>query len=209
MKRDDARQQIMDMLGWSKSPEVSLKVDATLRFIQNELETEATLPFFLRKEDTEQVTNVNDNIIPRPNDFIRLWNEDPIRIVAGDGSITKLVQGPQSVLRLRFNGSSMPGGFTEVGEDFLMYPVPMDTYPLIFTYYANDDVLWANTENKWLKYLPGLLIGRVGFIIATGMRDPTAQQIFGGLAAAGTEKLNQMSTAQDESSGKPVIGGED
>jgi len=206
MTRDEARQQIQDMLGFRK--DLIDPIERSLRFAQNELESEATLPWFLRKVDVSLSTSIGSDVLPRPNDYIRLWHEDPISLLVGE-SIVKLVSGPLTLLRNRFTGYESPKGYAEIGEVFQMYPVPTDVYPVTFTYYAKDVALTANVENLWLKYLPGLMIGRAGFIVASSIRDQNAQTLFGAMAAAGTEKLNQMSTAQDEDGGKPVIGGED
>lgn len=213
MTRNEARQQVLDLLGWNASPTVSLKVDAALRFVQNELESEATLPFFLRKVDDTLVTIAGENIIARPDDFIRLWDDDPFSLIftndTGGLANVPLEKGSQRSLRQKFNGNEFPMGYSEVGEEFQLYPVPTQVYPLIITYYARDRKLDTDIENLWLKYLPGLMIGRAGFIVSAGMHDAVAQPLFGAMAAAGTEKLAQMSTAQDEAGSRPVIGGDD
>lgn len=206
MKRDEARQQIQDMLGFRK--DLVDPIERSLRFAQNELESEATLPWFLKKVNTSLSTVIDTAEVIRPDDYIRLWHEDPISILV-ETSTVRLVSGPQTALRSRYTGYSSPKGYSEIGETFLLYPIPTVVYPLTITYYAKDDELKTNIENLWLKYLPGLMIGRAGFLVASSIRDQNAQTLFGAMAAAGTEKLNQMSTAQDEDGGKPVIGGED
>ena len=211
MTRDEARKQIQDMLG--HRGDLVDDIERAFRFVQGELESEATLPFFLRKVDDTFVTIAGDNIIERPDDYIRLWDEDPFSIIFTneDGAQynVPLKKGSQRYLRQRFTGETFPMGFSEVGTQLQLFPVPTQEYPLIISYYANDTPLVANIENNWLKYLPGLMIGRAGFIVATGIRDQNAQTLFGGLAAAGTEKLAQMTTAQDEAGSRPVIGGDD
>lgn len=206
MLRDEARKQVQDILG-HRSDLVD-DIERAFRFVQNELESEATLPWFLRKTDASLLTTVNVAMIPKPADYIRLWNEDPI-ILSFNNADYHLVSGPVSALRARFIGDTNPRGYAEIGDIFTLYPTPMNIYAITYVYYANDDILNANTENKWLKNLPGLMIGRAGFIVASGIRDQNAQQIFGAMAAAGTEKLSAMSTAQDEDGAKPIIGGED
>ena len=206
MTRDEARKQIQDMLG--HRADLIENIDRTFRFVQEELESEATLPFFLRVVDASLSTTIGENIIPRPQDFIRFWDDDPFSLIF-EGKNFPLVKGSQKALRERFTGATTPIGFSEVGEEFQIFPVPTAVYPIIMSYYGHDQVLSNNIENKWLKYLSGLMIGRTGFIVATGIRDKDAQAFFGALAAAGTEKLNQMSTAQDEAGARWIIGGED
>jgi len=208
MTRDEARQQIQDMLGHNVNPTVATKIDAAFRFVQNELESEATLPFFLQKVDDSLSTVIDENIIERPSDFIRFYGEDPFSLII-EGENFPLKKGSAKYIRQRYTGETFPMGFSEIGEEFQIFPVPTAEYSLILSYYAKEKVLLTNIENKWLKYLPGLMIGRAGFIVATGLRDTAAQQLFGALAAAGTEKLHQMSTAQEESGARLVIGGED
>lgn len=208
MTRNEARAQIQRMLGHNVSPTVASHIDDTFIFVQDELESEATLPFFLRKVDDTLVTVAGENLISYPNDFIRLWHEDPISMVFESRNFP-LKLGSAKYLRERYTDGTSPMGFTEIGGEFQLFPTPTAVYPLIITYYAKDRKLDGNVENGWLRNLPGLMIGRCGLLIATGLRDPEAQKLFGALAAAGTEKLNQQSTAQDESGGKRIIGGED
>lgn len=208
MLRDEARKQIQDMLGHRSN--LIDECERAFRFVQEELESEATLPWFLRKVDASLLTSISSAVLPKPADYIRLWHEDPIVLLVGTDNV-RLVSGSTSALRARFSsgGYLAPQGYSEIGENFSLYPIPTAIYPVTFTYYAKEPVLATNIENKWLKYLSGLMIGRAGFIVASGIRDQAATQLFGAMAAAGTEKLNAMSTAQDEDGGKPIIGGED
>lgn len=212
MTRDEARKQIQDMLGHRK--DLVDDIERALRFVQEELESEATLPFFLRVVDDSLSTTADENIIQRPQDFIRFWDDDPFSLIFTDesgGAATNfpLKKGSQKYLREAFSGETRTMGYSEVGEEFQLFPTPTDAWPLVISYYGKDRVLDSNIENKWLRYLSGLMIGRAGFIVATGIRDKDAQAFFGALAAAGTEKLNQMSTAQDEAGGRWIMGGED
>lgn len=211
MTRDEARQQIQDMLG-HRSDLVN-DIERAFRYVQNSLESAATLPFFLRKVDDTFVTVAGENIIERPDDYIRLWDEDPFSLIftneSGAMKNVSLKKASQRALRQQYSSALYPMGFSEVGIQFQLFPVPTQEYPLIISYYAKDTPLVANIENMWLANLPDLMIGRAGFIVATGIRDQNAQTLFGGLAAAGTEQLAGMSTAQDEAGSRPVIGGDD
>lgn len=206
MTRNEARQQVQDMLG--HRGDLVEKIEAAFRFVQNELETEATLPWFLKKVDDTFTTAIGENLIQKPEDFIRFADHDPMSQII-NGVNFPIVKGDLKKLREKYTGFTRSMGFAEFPDEFQLVPAATAEYPLILTYYANDDKLQTNIENRWLAHLPGLMIGRAGFIIATGIRDQAAQQLFGALAAAGTEKLAQMSTAQEEAGGRLIIGGED
>lgn len=213
MTRDEMVDRINFLLGHRKGDQAVQDARAALKMVQQQMETEATLPYFLRKTDTSKRTSIGGNIIDRPDDFIRLWHEDPISLLIGqsDGTTVtqSLVAGSPGALRARFPGSTFPMGYAEIGRQFQFFPAAQAVYTIVFTYYAHDRKLDTNIENMWGEELSELMIGRAGFFVASGIRDQGAQQIFGALAAAGTEKLSGMSTAQDESTGKPIIGGDD
>lgn len=206
MNRDAARTQIQQQLG-HRTDLVSV-IEVALRNVQQELESDATLPWFLRVFSDPFTTTIGSNVISKPDDFIREWDEDPLLLFVGNESFALEKDSP-SYLRRRYYEATRPMGYSELEDSFIIYPTPVAVYTMQMSYYGRDTVLNANIENKWLKYMPMLMIGRAGFVVASGVRDAKAQEIFGAMAKAGMEKMLSTTTAHDESGKRRVIGGED
>jgi len=164
---------------------------------------------FLRVPYTGLATVANVRTIPVPADFIREWDEDQMSIATSDGSIQSLVKDELGFLRIRFPDTGSPQNYALVNDLFYFFPLPDQVYPISGTYYANDAILSTNIENKWLLHLSELIIGKAGFLLASGLRDKDALQIFAAMSQAGGMKLANMTTANDAAGAKPVMGGED
>lgn len=210
MTRDEAVAQIQLMLGFRTS--LATQIQTQLIIEQSKLESDATLPWFLRKNGTVIHTSPGDPFIPKPADFIREWDEDPLYMIFesdGEAYNVPLVKDSEAFLRARYNGDESPRGYVEFATQWKLVPTPTQDFSVNYSYYAKEPVLSSNIENNWLKFNHEVLIGRAGMIIATGLRDKAAMEVLGAMAAAGTEKLNSQSTAQDEAGARRVIGGED
>lgn len=211
MTRDQAVAQMKLMLGFRQT--LTTECVTQLQLTQEQLETDATLPWFLKKNAASAILTVpGDPYIAKPPDFIREWDEDPFYLVFEneDGVYNvNLVKDSESFLRARYSDREAPAGYVEFADKWKLVPTPTLEYTINYSYYGRGLPLTTNIENVWLKHNSDIMIGRAGLIIATGLRDKTAMEIFGALAAAGTEKLNSASTAQDEAGARRVIGGED
>jgi hypothetical protein len=58
-------------------------------------------------------------------------------------------------------------------------------YTLTWNYFAEDQILTTDIENKWLREAPEWLIGEAGYRISKDARDPDAIQLFDGLRTQG------------------------
>ena len=210
MLRDFAVAQIKLILGFRKT--LDSEIVTQLQLVQDDQESSGTLPWFLKKNAIGIHTNPGDPFIDKPVDFIREWDEDPLYLIYTntEGSYRQnLVKDSESYLTARYSSDEAPAGYVEFEDQWKLIPTPTVDLTVNLSYYAKDVPLTSNIENKWLRYLPYLLIGQAGFTIATGLRDKAATEIFGAHAKAGLEKLLQQSTAQDEAGARRIIGGED
>jgi len=210
MTRDEAVAQIKLLLGFRKTLDTTIVEQ--MKNVQSQLESDATLPWFLRRNSVGIATSPGNPFINKPVDFIREWDEDPLYLVYTntEGNYrVNLIKDSESYLTARYAMAEAPAGYAEIGEQWKLIPTPVEILTVYLSYYARALSLNTNIENAWLKYNSDIIIGRTGLLIATGLRDKAAMEVFGALAAAGTEKINQQSTAQDEAGTRRIIGGED
>lgn len=211
MLRDIAIARVKQMLGFKQNLDAEI-LQAMLE-IQEQIEVEPELPWFLRFVDDTLVTVINDHKLTVPVSFIRDAEED-FRVTDADGESHSLVRDTKGYLSIRYQDTNgieegVPKKYALIDRIWYFYPRPDAAYALSTTYYKKDDTLATNIENKWLKYLPEILIARSGLLLASGLRDMKGIELFNGLNTFATAKLNQMTTADDQAGKKPVIGGED
>lgn len=211
MLRDIAVARVKQMLGFKQNLDAEI-VQAMLE-VQDQIEVEPELPWFLRFVDDTLVTVIDNHQLAVPASFIRDAEED-FRVTDAEGESSSLVRDTKGYLSIRYqdmNGieEGVPKKYALINRVWWFYPRPDAAYVLSNTYYKKDDTLATNIENKWLKYLPEILIARSGLMIAGALRDPKGIELFNGLNSFATAKLHQMTTADDQAGKKPVIGGED
>ncbi len=183
-----------------------------LQDAQNRLEQGVTLPtggvflpWFLQTEIGMAVTDIGEERIPLPTDpkFLReaegdaLWyyNAEP-----DDESErwTVLEKNDLDYLRGALSGSGAPKGYALDGTYLRILPTPDQIYTLKMLYYGADEVLGgSDTENKWLKYAPYLLIADAGREIAVASRDNTATQYFEQLFQREVQRLWAVGEARE------------
>lgn len=214
MTRDQISDQIKIGLGFKAGTVLDSTIVAQIQIAQSMLEKEAELPDFLKKAYSGLTTVVNTQTLNVPNDFLKEFSEDQLFARDPDSNAeTPIVSEEQGEARLRFPINDVPGVpklYSIVNGIFYFYPTPDKAYSLQGTYYAADQVLAnGSDEFKWAKNLPEALIGKAGFVIASGLRDVNAMQVFAGQLGRATQKLNEGNTERDAAGSKPVIGGED
>lgn len=213
MIRDIAVARVKQMLGFKKNLDAEI-VQAMIEQ-QQDLERSSELPFFLRKKYSAFVTAVGTQSVSAPADFIREWDDDVLAIIATDGTtswVQELKKDDDNYLRLRWpvtDGNGLPVSYSRLDKTFYFYPTPDKIYTLDGSYYAKDQDLSTNIENKWLRDLPFILVARAGLFLAAGLHDDKALASFGALNDIMTAKLHIMTVADDAAGAKPVIGGED
>lgn len=214
MTRDEAVAQIQRLLGQNTSATITTQIEETLRFVQNELEHDPELPFFLKQETLTLTTTANVERLTPPAGFLRIWDEDALYIQELDSSPvtwTPLDKDEPRYLRVNTQegGTGQPEAYAWDGTDFILFPTPDDVYTLRCIYYKADTVLSSNITNLWLTHLPYLMIGKAGTIVAASLRDQGAMTLFDQFVMRETPKLNNMTVDRDQSGRKPVVGGPD
>lgn len=209
MLRDVAVARVKQLLGFRLDQDANI-VQA-MQEVQAELEREPELPDFLRVTYTGLVTAANTRTVPVPNDFIREWEQDQMTVTDADGGVHEVVKDELGYNRIRYTDPSVgvPAKYSLVNKQFYFFPMPDQVYALDGTYYAHDQVLTSNIENKWLSEIPEILIGGAGVLLAAGLRDKDAIQLFASIYSGARTKVGMVQAANDQAGSKPVMGGED
>ena len=210
MIRDDAIARVRRGLGYDNRLNVSLIIDA-LKDAQNEVEQRSMLPWFLQSEISSIFTIVGEERIPTPVDFI-------LEIEAGalwvyDDSLSQpwieLKKDDPIDLRTRFTEPGQPEFYAISDGYFRLFPTPDAEYTLKMIYYKQDVPLDSNIENKWLKYVPYLIIGLAGALLASQRFNDRAKATFEGWAQLADTKLDSLIEAREHAQRRYVMGGED
>jgi hypothetical protein len=132
-------------------------------------------PWFLITELATEITEINEQRVPEPNDFIIEVEEQALWVQNTAGKWKKLTKGAEDDLQLKWgDAEGLPQNYAFVGSVFIMYPIPDAMYPLRMRYAAAQGSLATNIENGWTKYAGDLLIAEVGAAIAAQtMQNPT------------------------------------
>lgn len=206
MLRDVAVARVQIILGFRTDQDANI-VQAMQEF-QEELERNPELPSFLRKPYVGLATAAAVQTVNVPNDFLREWEQDQMNVATTDGP-QSVVKDELGYLRIRYKDSGTPQKYALVDGQFYFFPLPDQVYALSGTYYAKDAILSTNIENKWLKYIPEILIAGSGIALASGLRDQNALQLFAAMQQMAQAKLVSMQVADDAAGAKPIMGGED
>lgn len=212
MTRDEMVSRMKIILGFKTGTAFDADLATQLQSCQVELEQEAELPDFLKASYTGLVTVADVKTVAVPADFIREFDDDQLFVRNTDNEETPVVADQEGFLRIRYpitDDPATPKGYAIVNNEFRFYPTPDAVYTIQGTYYAKDTTLSSGSStNKWSVLLPEILIGKAGFIIASGLRDQNAMQHFAGMLGRATQKLNERNTANEAAGSKPVMGGE-
>ena len=215
MTRDEAVTQITDILGFNSSSTVVTKAQNALMFVQNELEHDAELPYFLKEEVTNLTCTASNERMATPAGFIRIWDEDALYVQElNSDPVTWVPLDKDEPRYLRVNtqedGEAQPTSYAWPGQsEFMLFPTPDQVYTFRLIYYKADAVLSSNITNKGLTHLPYLMIGKAGVILAASLRDQGALSIFTTFIQNELPKLNSLTTDRDQSGRKLVVGGPD
>lgn len=174
------------------------------------------LPWFLRSEQAEALTEINEQRVPVPSDFLReiddevgLWyyNADAD---TEDEQWTRLEKNGLDFLRVNLPGTGSPKGYCLDGVYFRIFPTPDAVYSLKMIYYAADATLTdADGTNKWLTYAPYLFIGEAGYEIAASTRDDKAVAYFEKLRMQEIQRLWATTEARSQDERMLTMGGDD
>jgi hypothetical protein len=215
MLRDDAVGIVQTMMGFRT--DLAPTIVTMFQFVQTMLETGPPKPWFLLSEDSLVQTTIGDERVEVPADFLEEHNELPFRYRPIDYPTEDEVllrKDDYSILKQNFAPSTIspgsqqiPQAYAKVGKYFRIFPLPDANYMLRLIYYAKDVVLTTNITNQWLTFVPDLMIGKAGKLVATGARDAGAWASFDEMEKAGMATLVRANTAQDVANTTPQMGG--
>lgn len=185
MLRSDAVTLIQQQLGFRSDLEDAIVTN--LKRAQEMLENGPTKPWFLVSEDSYIDTTATEPRLPLPTDFLQETDTAVLRYVPAtltDGEVD-LKKDDFDVLRKNFFNqltgtikTGPPEAYALQGSYFWLFPVPDAEYRIRQVYYKRDTTLSSDVENGWLKWVPFLLIGKAGGMIASALRDAAAVGIF-------------------------------
>jgi hypothetical protein len=216
MTRDEGVARIKEQLGFRTTLDSSIVNQLILAQVL--LEANHPLPWFLVSEDSYTVTDIGDERVSIPLDFLAETDEAVFKyvpdVVSGDNPEVDLVKDDYDTLRINYRDDSTgltkvgpPEAYALLGNYFRIFPTPDALYTLKTIYYAKDTTLDTNVENKWLKYAPMLILGRAGKFIAGPLRDTAAMQIFGEWEQIGQTSLIRRDTDRDLANRSLQMGG--
>jgi hypothetical protein len=212
MNRGEISSRIKIKLGFKLGTGLDADINSQIQQAQKELEEEPELPWFLKKAYSGLSTVALTQTVSVPADFLRELDDDQLFVRDTSSNETAVVADQQGFLRQRYPISDDPGtpkGYSIVNGVFYFYPIPDAVYSIQGTYFASDTTLAADGDtNKWSFHLPEILIGKAGYVIASGLRDQMAMQDFAGVYGRAVQKLNEKNTADEAAGSKPVAGGE-
>jgi hypothetical protein len=211
MLRSQAVARAQRILGFTTAHETALIEQ--LQDAQQEFEQDAELPWFLRREISSVSTTIDEERVQVPPDFLREVEEDALYYfdpAADDADkYTTLVKEELAFLRGDLPGTGSPSHYALDGIYFRVFPTPDEVYTLKMIYYAKDALLTTDIENDWLKYLPTLMIGRAGQVVAASTRNPEAVVEFKRLESLGLGLLIRGNVARAAAGRTYVMGGKD
>lgn len=220
MKQSDIISLVQRRLGFRK--DLANVILSELQAAQIRLEAGVTVPtggiffpWFLQTEINSIYTVVGEERILLPEDFICEIEGDALYVYDGNAD-----PGCQWIpLRkddLAFNRKAAPGTgdkpsvYTIDGTYFRILPVPSAVSRLKLLFMGRDAVLTdADSENKWLKWAPFLLMGEAGRETGYSSRDKDAMLYFENMAQKEVGRLWAMTEAREHANRSYVMGGED
>ena len=195
------------------------------------------LPWFLRTEVTTIQTQINEERVPLPPDFLREYEEDALYWFnpTADPTIFQNQWIPLFKDDIQYNRKKYgaiqglppaspsdttaasewfewgPKAYSLDGNYFRIFPLPQQVYTLKMIYYARDEALtWPiDSENKWLAHAPEVMIGEAGWQIAATARDDNRMQYFQMIRDEGVARLFVYTEGQQHENRTYQMGRED
>jgi hypothetical protein len=215
MTRDDAVEIIQQQLGFRT--DLSSTIVTNLQLAQTVLESGPTKPWFLISEDNYITTDVDEQRIVLPSDFLQETDQAVLRYVPDDltaSAEVDLKKDDYDALRKAYLDTDTgtieegaPEAYALLGEYFRIFPTPDDVYTLHMVYYKSDTVLDTDVTNGWLTHAPYLLIGKAGWQVAMALRDIGAAAAFKQMEQEGRLLLASQTYDREFSNRDMQIGG--
>lgn len=208
MTRDEAVSLIQQQLSFRTDQ--STNVVTYLQLAQQTLEKSPALPWWLKSERSTIATTSGEQRIQVPSDFLREDDDSQLAYIptSTDSDIVHLKKDSVAELEAMYQRTTgAPEAYALDGMYFRIFPTPDAAYTIRMVYFKRDTVLTTNVENKWLQHLPYLLMGVAGGMMASALRDKTAQATFQGWAAEGYKLLLTENVARETANMDMQIGG--
>ncbi len=205
---------LMRRLGNRTDPELRATCLEEMQLIQEEdLESMEELPWFLISEEITAFTVPDEPRLVLPSDFLREVEDDNLQLLDEDGTYVDIYKRGYDEGRLEISDNEEPGVpqiYSVRGQYIFLRPAPDREYTVRFpSYYARQEAPSdsESSENKWFKFVPGLMIAKTGVVIAGEHLDnPTLTQLFGAQQQRGMERLINMITAREEANRSRRMG---
>lgn len=209
MTRDEVVALIKQVLGFRTTLDATIV--SNLKFAQTQLESEPTKPWFMISEDSFTTTTALEERILVPDDFLEEVEEAVLKYVPDDDDEEEvdLVKEDYDTLRNNYRGSAdgAPEAYALQGQYFRLFPRPDAIYTIRMIYYQKVDTLDSNIENGWTKYVPFLIAGEAGMIIAASIGNSMAFAVFKEWAAKGRITLATLDVSRDSANRNMQVGG--
>jgi hypothetical protein len=139
-----------------------------LQLAQRRLEKDTVLPWFLISEIVWTDTDIDEERVPTPQDFLREVDEDAVWYRKTDGTRKPLRKMTYDDMTARFSEVGEPVAYALLGRYFRVKPLPTvgTKYRIEMIYYKKDLALDSNIENCWLEHYPDLMMAEAGRILA-------------------------------------------
>lgn len=208
MTRNEAVAMIQQQLAF-RSDQTD-NIIAYMKLAQQSLEKGKTLPWWLKSERSFIYTVAAEQRIPLPTDFLREADDSQLVYVPTDTTEKLVFLDKDTTDQLEAHyGTDVgaPEAYSIDGRYFRIFPIPDDVYQIRMVYMKKDTILSTNIENKWLEHLPYLIMGVTGTLIASALRDQTAQAVFQGWAKDGLSMMYAENEAREHANMDYQIGG--
>jgi hypothetical protein len=209
MTRDEAVTIIKRRLGFRRGTSIDDNIIEALKEFQSKKEKAASLPWFLREENSDTAIVASTAAYALPTGFIREDIDFSPAIVI-DADSDEVILEPMSYDEAKGlytpDAEGVPEVYSVRNTQFHLFPTPDADYTFRWTYYKKADVLDTDIENKWLEHAPYVLIAGAGLRIAKELRDVDATAIFSADEKEWNDWLIRHMTEHDEVNQRYVIG---
>lgn len=181
MTRNEIVAQIQLLLGFRTDQLNTITAQVAIQQVHLETEVEWKIyPYFLLTERADSVCTINDERLSKPSDFVAECEEDALWIIDSEGTEKLLYKTEYNKLRLEYGNDEpgLPEKYATLGDYWRILPEPDLAYTVRTVYYQQDVIMVNGTDqNRWSRFAPNLLIGRVGLFLC-GAANNTRRDMF-------------------------------
>ena len=186
--------------------------EAEIVQIQNRLELEPELPWFLLTEKANATCTADEPRLPVPSNFLMEWDEGALYVLNPDDSKEyEVVKDEYDTLKAQYRDASadLPEFFALRKDVFWLFPTPDQAYTMYITYYKAQTSLTTNITNEWTTYAADLLIGELGIIMAGSyLHNPNLRAIFEQETLRARNRISAQNVSREEKNRTRTMGDE-